>query len=66
VKLIEDLHKLKGKKISNKSKKGVMITRLIEIMVFVEFAMKIFNPQDSKCYLKVSFLSFVYIINGIN
>jgi len=66
VKLIEDLHKLKGKKFFNKSKKGVMITRLIEIMVFVEFAMKIFNPQDSKCYLKVSSLWFVFFINCIN
>lgn len=66
MKLIEDLHKLKGKKISNKSQKGVMITRLIEVMVLVEFAMKIFNHQDSKCYLKVSFLWFVCIINGIN
>jgi hypothetical protein len=51
-KLTNDILILKGKQIINKTRWGIMISRMVEALVLLEFGMKILGHYNAKSYAK--------------
>jgi len=51
-KLIDDIPTLKGKWITNKIGRGIVISRMSKSLVLVEYGMKILSCRNTKSYVK--------------
>ncbi len=50
--LTTDLFSLKGKQITDKTSKGITMSRMADALVSIEYGMKVFGHCDSKSYAK--------------
>jgi hypothetical protein len=51
-KLTDDIPTLKGKQIINKTRWGIVISRMAKALVPIEYGMKILGHHDAKSYAK--------------